>query len=255
MKIIKLILFIMIVCASFYFTHNSAIILRNNDPIMKSIKESSNTYNTMSVNALVDDNYIIPGIYGKRINELKSLMKMKEQRVFNSIFLTFDYVKPDISLEDNKDKIISKGNEKKNAVSLILENDVANYISYLKSNKINCSLLVNKNNVVKDNYFEQINNDFNNYSEVEKIIGKNNTNICLLNRNNKEFCIRNKKYLVEATHILNNSNLVYIKNKITSGDIILLKSNVNIDDITYLINYIKSRGLDIVYLSNLISEK
>ena len=255
MKIIKLIMFFIILCTSFYFTHNSALFLRDNDPIMKSIKKYSNTYNTMYVNALIDDNHIIPGIYGKKVNELKSLMKMKEQRAFNSLFLTFDYIKPEVSLEDNKTKIISKGNEKKNSVSFIIESLKSNYINYLKTNNIKCSLLVNLESVIKDSYFEQINNDFENYNEVEKIINKNNTNICLLNRNNKDFCIRSKKYLIEATHILSSSNLVYIKNKITPGDIILIKSNVSLDDLTYLINFIKSRGINIIYLSELISEK
>ena len=222
---------------------------------MKNIKNSSLTYNTMAVNALIDDNHIIPGIYGKKVNELKSLMKMKEQRAFNTLFLTFDYIKPEISLEDNKSKIISKGNEKKNAIAFLLESDETNYINYLKSNNIKCSLLVNKDNVSKDSYFQQINNDFNNYFDVEKILNKNNTNICIINRSNKEFCIRNKKYLVEITYSFNNTNLVYIKNKITSGDIILVKSNVTLDDLTYLVNYIKGKGLDIIYLSELISEK
>ena len=109
---------------------------------------------------------------------------------------------------------------------------------------------------INNNKFEQINNDFNNYDYVEKILNKekNNTNICIINRNNKNFCIRHKKYLVEPTFVLTPNNLVIIKNKIKPGSIILIKSSVTVDDLSYLINYIKSKNLKIVKLSNLISE-
>ena len=245
----------LIILASFYVTEKSALFIRGKDPIMQTIKEYSSTYNTDAVNAKIDNNYIIPGMYGKRVNEIKSLMKMKSLKTFNSLFLATDMIKPDISLEDNKDKIINKGNENKKAVSLILENDESNIITYLVSENINASILVNKESV-NNNKFEQINNDFNNYDYVEKILNKDkkNTNICILNRSNKNFCIRHKKYLVEPTYVLSNNNIVIIKNKITSGDIILVKDSVSVDDISYLINYIKSKNLQIVKLSELISE-
>jgi len=245
----------LILMFSFYFTHRSALLLRNNDPIMQNIMEYSKEMNVNYVNAQIDDNYIIPGLYGKKINELKSLMKMKSERVFNSLFLVTDYIKPQISLDDHKDKVISKGNVSKNAISLILENDESNYITYLKSNNIEADLLVKKETVNYNDYFEQINNDFNNYSEVEKKLGKQNTNLCLLSRNNKDFCIRNKKYLIEPTYTFTSSNLIAVKNKISSGDIILVKDSVTSDDMSYLIEYIKSRGLNIIKLSKLISEK
>ena len=184
-------------------------------------------------------------------------MKMKSDGVFNSMFLIFDEVKPDISLDNNKDKIIKKGNSLKQGISLILENDESNIITYLISNKINASLLVTKETINANPYFEQINNDFNNYNEVEKLLNKNkiNTNICIINRNNKELCIRNKKYIIEPTHILKSNNLINIKKTITSGDIILIKDSVSIDDLDYLISYIKSKGLNIIKLSELINEK
>ena len=149
----------------------------------------------------------------------------------------------------------NKGNEKKEAISFILENDESNLITYLVSEKIDVSILVDKTSI-NNNKFEQINNDFDNYDYVEKLLNKDkkNTNICIINRTNKNFCIRHKKYLVEPTYVLSSTNLVIIKNKITSGDIILVKENVSIDDLSFLINYIKSKNLRIIKLSELISE-
>ena len=255
MKYYKYILIVIIILVSFYLTEKSALFLRSKDPIMQTIKEYSKDYNTDAVDAVIDNNYIIPGMYGKRVNEIKSLMKMKSLKTFNSLFLKTDAIKPNVSVEDNKDKIINKGNEKKNSIALILENDKANTITYLENEKINASILVDKSSL-NNNKFEQINNDFNNYDYVEKILNKEkkNTNICIINRSNKNFCIRHKKYLVEPTYVLSPSNLVIIKNKITSGDIILIKDSVSNDDLAFLINYIKSKSINIVKLSELISE-
>lgn len=255
-KYIRYFIIALFIMASFYFTEKSALFLRNKDPLMQSIREYSKDHNTNPVNAEITDSYIIPGMYGKRINEIKSLMKMKNSKNFNSIFLATDYIKPDISLEDNKDKVIIQGNSKKQAISFILENDESNIITYLISENISASILVNNDSINHNKKFEQINNDFNNYDKVEKQLNKdkNNTNICILNRNNKNFCIRHKKYIVEPTYIFNKTNLVTIKNKIKSGDIILIKDNVSIDDLSYLINYIKGKNLSIIKLSELISE-
>ncbi len=256
-KYFKYIFLAIIILFSFYFTEKTAILKRNNDPILQIIKDYSNTYNVSAIDAKIEDNYIIPGMYGKRINEVKSLIKMKSDGVFNSLFLVFDDIKPNISLDNNKDKIITKGNEQKKGISLIIDNDNSNIITYLISNKINTSILINKDTFNNNPYFEQINNDYNNYNEVEKLLNKNriNTNICILNRTNKELCIRNKKYIIEPTHILKSNNLVSIKNKITSGDIILIKDSVSVDDLDYLIKYINNRGLKILKLSELIKEK
>ena len=254
-KYLKYLIISLVIIASFYITEKSALFLREKDPILQTIKEYSNSYNTQAIDAKIDNDYIIPGMVGKRINEIKSLMKMKSLKTFNSLFLATDDIKPNISIEDNKDKIINKGNEKKGAISLILENDESNAITYLVSEKIMASILVDKSSI-NHSKFEQINNDFENYDYVEKILNKEkkNTNICLINRTNKNFCIRHKKYLIEPTYVLSSSNLVIIKNKITSGDIILIKDNVSVDDISYLINYIKSKNIKIIKLSELISE-
>ena len=60
-----------------------------------------------------------------------------------------------------------------------------------------------------------------------------------------------KKYLLKPTLTLDESNIIAVKEKLTSGSIIYLK------DITYLdclLEYIKSKDLKIIYLSELISE-
>ena len=211
-KYIKYFLLTFIILASFYITEKGALFSKSKDPIMQSIINYSKEHNIEAVNAIINDNYIIPGMYGKRVNQIKSLMKMKSDGVFNSLFLITDIVKPNISLENNKDKIITKANANKKAISFILENDETSVITFLISNKIKASILVDEKSINNQEFFEQINNDFNNYMKVEKILNKNknNKNICIISRNNKDFCLRHHKYLVKPTFVFNSSSPRYL---------------------------------------------
>lgn len=251
----KYLIFSILVLLSFYATNKTASLVRDQDPILKEIKTASIERKTDYVNATVTDDYIIPGIYGSIIDELKSLSKMKEQDVFNSLYLVSKPIKPEVSLSNNLDKIIIQGNSKKQGVSLITDYKEEEIKDYLVKHNLKASLLINKNDFSKDSYFEQINNDYDNYQELDKLLKKSklNTNICLVNDNNSflKLCQKKKKYLVKPTLTLDESNIIAVKEKLTSGSIIYLK------DITYLdclLEYIKSKDLKIIYLSELISE-
>lgn len=253
----KYILFSLLVLLSFYTTNKTANLVRNQDPILKEIRNISLEKKEDFVNAVIQDDYIIPGMYGSIIDELKSLAKMKEQDVFNNLYLVSQPIKPDISLSDNLDKIIIKGNSKKQQVSFVIDENSSKKIKdYLVKNSIKASLLITKDNFSKDSYFEQINNDFKNYKELDKTLKKNkiNTNICVLDNNNSnlKFCKSKKKYLVKPGMFLDNANIIEIKTKLDSGSIIYIKDATYLD---CLVEYIKSKDLKIVPLSQLISEK
>lgn len=253
----KYILFSILVLLSFYTTNKTANLVRNQDPILKEIRNISLEKKEDFVNAVIEDDYIIPGMYGSIIDELKSLAKMKEQDIFNNLYLVSQPIKPDISLSDNLDKIIIKGNSKKQQVSFVIDENSSKKIKdYLVKNSIKASLLITKDNFSKDSYFEQINNDFKNYKELDKTLKKNkiNTNICVLDNNNSnlKFCKSKKKYLVKPGMFLDNANIIEIKTKLDSGSIIYIKDDTYLD---CLVEYIKSKDLKIVPLSQLISEK
>ena len=253
----KYIIFSLLVLLSFYTTNKTANLARSKDPLLKEIQNASKERKLDFVNAVIQDEYIIPGMYGSVVDELKSLSKMKEDDVFNSIYLVNQPIKPDISLSDNLDKIIIKGNSKKMQVSFIIDiNSNREIKDYLVKNNIKASILTTKENYSKDNYFEQINNDFGNYKALDKLLKKNkqNTNICILDSNNTNlnFCKQRKKYLVKPDLFLDKTNIIEVKAALSSGSIIYLK------DITYLdclVEYIKSKDLNIVFLSELIKEK
>ena len=254
-KFYKSIGLIAIMLFSFYYTEKIAILMQNKSPIMQSINDVEESYAVSATNANIDGDYITPGICGRMINKTKSYVKMKSFGIFNEYYLIFDDVKPEVSLQENKDKIIKNGNPSKQAIAFLLEENTS-IENYLKQNKVAASKLITEDDYDKNNYFEQINNDKVNYSNVESLLNKNNLNknICYINTLNKQECIKNHKLLVEETFHLNGQNIVEAKNSIKSGSIILIKKEANLEEFQLLVKEIKFKGLDIITLSELITE-
>lgn len=241
---------------SFYYTEKIALYTQSKNPIMKSINDAKENLTVTSINAEIYDEYIIPGLNGLEVNVKESFQNMKSFQTFNSYYLVFDQVKPDISIENNKNKIIRQGNNRKRSISLILEDNQLIY-DYLKSNNIKANILVDLDTYYKTETFEIINNDSINFEKLETLLNKaeKNSYICFVNESNKESCISKNYFLVENNQELNSSNIVSIKNNIKSGDIILIKSSAKLEDFKLLLKQIEYQDLNIVYLSELITEE
>ena len=247
---------IVIVLFSFYYTEEVALIVQSKNSLLQEIKNSTVEQAIIPVNAIIQDDTIIPGINGQEVNVKDSYAKMKPFGVFNYYYLMFTPTRPQISLSDNKDKIIVGGNKNKRAVSLIIDNNEV-VEKYLQSLNIKTTLLVDLD-TYKDKTEEVINGEddkikFNDLESILNSKGKNK-HICLINDLNKEICLKNGNYLVKETLSLNSSNLVSIKSKVESGSIILIKDNAKIEDINLLIKQVKYQDLNIIPLSELISE-
>lgn len=255
-KIYKTIGLMAIMLFSFYYTDKIAILMQNKSPIMKSIHEVEAKYTEGTVNAVVEGDYITPGIMGRMVNTTKSYVNMKTFGLFNEYYLIFDDVKPEISLEDHKDKIINKGNKEKKGVALLLEeNEVLE--KYFKENGLKASLLIKEKTFDKSNSLEQINQDRENYKNVESLLNKNNLNkeICYVKAFDKDFCIKNKKYLVQETISFSNSNLIEVKKALSSGVIILVTKGTTVAQMKLLLNEIHFKGLSLYTVGDLINEK
>ena len=124
----------LIMVFSFYYTEKIALIVLNKNPLMQEINQEKVNYEEAFVNASIEGDYIIPGINGLLVNARESFYNMQELEVFNQYYLVYEQVKPEISLEDNKDKIINKGNAKLKQVSFILE-DTSSISEYLEENQ------------------------------------------------------------------------------------------------------------------------
>ena len=246
----------LIMVFSFYYTEKIALIVLDKNPLMEEIHTFCEDYEVDSVDAVIQGDYIIPGINGLEVNARESFYGMQELNVFNEYYLVYDQVTPEVSIEDHKDKIIKQGNAKLKQVSLILssENDIS---EYLKNNQYKADLLANLENYNRNSYFEVINNETDAFDSLENTLNlnKENKHICVLGDGNYEVCLKNKNYLVEPTLKLSATNYIDVKNHLNSGCIILICDNAKLEDVKLLLKEIKYKGYDVVYLSELISEE
>lgn len=69
------------------------------------------------------------------------------------------------------------------------------------------------------------------------------------------FVKKRNKYLIETELVLTNDNVFNVKNNIKNGSIVIVKKDTNIDNLKIIIDQARFKGLDLVYLSKLISEE
>lgn len=239
---------------SFYYTEQVALYVKNKNPIMQSIKNVSPSKYVESTNcSIIEDIYIIPGYNGKYVNEDASFSNMVTKE-YQEELLVFNEIKPNISIEDNKDKIIIRGNHNKNAVSLLFEKN--NSLSkYLLQNNFKVNLLIEQETYTKK--YELINNakEKNTYKKIDSYLNKNdiNKNLCYTTTNTIPVLCKDKYTFTHSLEI-NHSNISYVKNTISSGDIILIKDSLSISELEIIINQILYKDLNIIPISELISE-
>jgi len=255
MKNLKYVLFILLIVISFYIADKIIIYMENKHPIMQEIDARLGFFQEAYVNAIIDDNTIIPGINGRNVNRRRSYARMGEFGLFNETFIVFNAVRPRISLQDNKDKVIVRGNPARRQVSLILEpND--NIINHLVEQNIAFTIIANLSIEIKREY-EYIAAEIarDKMSDLALILNRRrvNSNICLVDRSNIEFC-HEKSYFIVAPSIDTRRNINEILTSIRSGEIILVRENITLPHLNLILSEIRRQDLEVVLLSTLISE-
>jgi|GEM_PF-825366 len=246
-----------IIAFSFFYTEKVALVVQSKNPVMQEIVEAEKRHNIEFVNATIEGDYIIPGNNGLKINATKSFRNMRSFGVFNEYYLVFNQITPDISVENNKDKIINSGNPSRKNIAIIFEatSDLSSF-ALQKGYKVN--LLVNQSSYISNDFYEMINNEFDKtkFSDVEVLLNKNRVNkyICLVSDKNMDLCKKNGNYLISPTYVLSATNVVEVKNKINNGGILLIENSASLADFQLIVNQITYRGLVVVPISELISE-
>lgn len=256
MKLFRNIGIIGIVIFSFFYTEKIANYMLENNDLYKEITNEKDNYEVASVNASINGDYIVPGLNGKVVDVRDSYYNMKDMEIFNSYYLMYDVTYPDVSLNSNVDKIINKGNSAKRSVSFILEYD-EDIINYFEDNNYPASVVVTKETFSQESKLEQLNGDVSSFDDLETLLSKysNNSNVCYVTPTNEDICRKHSKYLVKTDKIINNSTIIDIKNNIESGDIYYVSKNTDTKSIQLIINSIIFKDLDIVKISELISEE
>ena len=244
---------------SFFCTEKTATVIKNADEIMSKINEEKEKYNTKYIDAIIVKDTIIPGKSGLIVNIDKSYEKMKRIRKYNPSLYIYDKEKPSISVDDNYDKYIIKGNSKKRKVSLIFNGtieEVKKIYDELKNNSINVSYMLEDNkydDLIK--YTKNENIDLIMNSEIKD---KYKNIYCYNSEKNKDFlqyCISNKYHSIIPTITVEDELYKKIKQNLEPGIIVFVNINNNTSyEIPTTINYLKSKGYELSNLTSLIEE-
>ena len=190
---ITIILFIL----SFLLIKSGAWFIRENDSLMKILKDKQSIYNTNPNDAIITEHTMIPGINGRKINLEKSYKNMKGINEFKESLLVFDEIKPNKTINGIYDKVILSGNPNESKITILTSLD--NKYCYTED------LTIKKECIQHKKYTILIHKINNNYLSNIKEILQNGIIIYLENINNDKL-----KLLTKYTK-KNNFEIVNIK--------------------------------------------
>ena len=255
-KIIKIIELISIILISIIIYNKTSSIIKRSDTLMTEIKNKEREYYIKPENAIIKNETIKPGINGKKIDIEKTYIKMKKINTFSDKYIIYEEIYPKISLENNKNKYIIAGNNNKKEIGIIIETKKQTNIEKIIK-------IIDKNNIQitfqTDNTNDKIINLQKDKYEIENLNLKEAKKLCILDKPNQEIlklCSKQNKYTIIPNIVIKQSLLSIIKKEIKNGSIIKIYANKDtINELDIAIKYIKSKGLEIKKISELISEK
>lgn len=267
-----------LLCISFIYTEKTVSVVKEYDEIMIEIKEKSQKYDIESIDAIIEDNTIRPGISGKKININKSYSQMKRYGKYNEQLFVYEKVLPNISITKDYSKYVIGGNSSKNLVSILFltyqDDSLDKVLPILNSYKIVGNFFIDKTWV--DNNTEEalalieqghiLGNSSENHiytkdaflsiDNLIKKVGKQKQSYCFLKEKNQQYlnsCNKEKNYTILTDIILKNNVLTSLKKNLKSGSIVAIQ-NIEEVPLDMVIHYIQSKGYKIVGLDKLLEE-
>lgn len=276
-KLIKVFFILLLSLFSFYYTNKSIELVREQDPIMKTIRTTSNKYNVSPVNAEIKHNKIIPGISGKEINYVETYTKMKQYGTYNEILTTLQETKPTVSINNYYDKYVISGNPIKRSVALVfkLENDsFKEILNILNNNNVSGTFFIdglyleNNSKTINSltNHEIELLNYNNSYDEIYFASSKDylesltnrNLKYCYTEKEDIELinlCQKQKLHTIIPTIQIKTSPYQEVKDQLTNSAIISIPLTGNTKkELDITIKYIKSRGYTLEKLEDLLNE-
>ncbi len=268
---------ITLLCGSFIYTEKATTVVKELDDIMIQIRENKDKYYVPPVEAVIENDTIIPGINGMEIDVNKSYQNMRSIGLYSDKYFKYKIIKVINSLDNNMDKYIISGNKNKGIASLVFlvekNTNIDNIIKILEENKVKASFFVDglwlENNnseiytIVNNNHdlgSIGYNYNYNNSSyawldNIIKRVSKEETSYCIkIDEESLERCAKNKNYTISAP-IIDKNPLISTKDTLTNGSIMIYKINDTLEEeLPLVINYINSKGITIDVLKNLLQE-
>ncbi len=272
-KIFKISAVLLLVGFSFFYTEKVTMIARNSDPIMRAIKKEESNKKVSNVNPVINKDEYIMGINGCEIDVDKSYSKMRSVGEFKEELIVMKETSND---KDLTDKYVIGGNNKEKKVSLIfivnkdIDSNLTDYINdknikvnyfidgkYLEENMITVKFLSENSNI----YYLGENEEYSDenmlyHNNLISMNGSNEPKYCFTSdKDNNTLKLCNDYDMVTIkSDILKDNIYNRIKDKLNNGVIFAIDSD-NIDEIKVSINYILSKGYNIISLEDLLSEK
>lgn len=269
---------ILLLVFSFYYTNIMINFIQSKDPIMIKIKETNNKYKINYKNATIKGNNIISGKNGKTINYKESYHKMKKYGSYNESLTVLKEVTPKVSINNNYNKYIIKGNSENKNIALVFivnkDTNPTNILGILNNKNIKSTFFIDgtylENNIdmirnMKHHELELLsyNNEYtSSYFKTSlyylENLSQKKCKYCFTKYDNDtllNLCSKNKLHTVKPTLYLKNNIYSSIKKNISNSAIISLEINNYVEsELSTSIDYIKSKGYNLVTLDNLISE-
>ena len=244
-KYILLILFCGFICI---YTDRLIKYSISNNTILDEIDNYANKVDRHCIEGSISDDGIILGYNGLIVDKMKSFSNMKGG-LFNKEKLVFKEDVCILNRSDNLDKYIISGNVHEMNVSIVI--DVINHKYYEKMISIFEEYGLEYNLMVND-YYEGDNINLiykgNNVSYYEGVI-------CVYYEEDilKE-CERHGFNSIKMSNYIDSDLFLNIKKFLNKGNIIFIKESYNnLNELGITLNYIKSRGYDIVSVNELLS--
>ena len=266
---------------SFYYTNKLIEFSKSKDPIMIEIMKNKDDYNKISIDALINNNYITPGSEGLEVDIDKSYNKMKKLGKYNENLYVYNIVKPTISIKDNYDKFVINGNITKKEVSLVFKADdlknIENINKILFNNNVSATFFIDGNikdddiNILKildesNNYFGNL--GYNKKYSIKTIkytnalldrIDNDNHNYCYVEKddiNVLKTCSEVKMYTIKPMVVSSVFPFTYVKQNLDNGKIFSLDTNnYTLKHLELIIKYVRQKGYDFVTLEEILNEK
>lgn len=266
-----------------FYTEKTADVVKEVDDIMLQIKAVSSHYLEEPVEAIIEENTMIPGINGKEVNTAKSYDNMKKVGKFNSGLLAYKDKYPEIRMQKNYGYYIIGGNPRKNMVSLVFlidkktdNNKLKKILNILDIKKVKATFFI-------DGYWFEENNDWvqtiasyghdlgnlsyeQNYQDssfiwmdtVMKRVMKREYGYCYNEKENQialDICKMYKNYTIRPSLSIKENPLLTIRKEEKAGDIISFTiTDTVIEELPSIITYSLSKGYQIEPLYRHLTE-
>jgi len=263
---------------SFYYTNKIIDILKQYDPIMKQIKETESKYYIAPINAQIVGDNIISGKNGQTIDYEESYNKMKKYGTYNETLTTLKEEAPTISITDNYDKYIVRGNTSKRNIALVFKitstEDPTKILAILNNKKVPATFFIDGTYLEKHTYLlkniknhelELLSYDSKTDENLFKTslayletITKEKTKYCYTETDNESLlstCSKLKMHTIKPTIVLKKNLYKEIKNNLSNSIIISLEINNYVEkELPIVIDYIYSKDYNFTTIDTLIME-